>query len=209
MVRPWRQRRGAFAFVAALAVVMAIAMAQHLGWTAPSDRGIMNAIGAMRATATGATITLIMRWASIVGDTAGRIPIIVVACLTLLALKRRSDALWLLVVTIGGTLLNLALKQLVAAPRPDLLPHLDIVHSYSFPSGHAAGNMMLFGALAILIRRPWAWGVAAAIILLIGASRVWLGVHWPSDVLAGWIEGIGWLLLCVTGAQGRRQTTNI
>jgi undecaprenyl-diphosphatase len=96
----------------------------------------------------------------------------------------------------GGTLLNFVLKQIFAAPRPDLLPHLDIVHSYSFPSGHAAYNMMLFGALAMLSRRRIGYVLAGMVIALIGISRVWLGVHWPSDVLAGWITGFGWLCLC-------------
>jgi undecaprenyl-diphosphatase len=107
-------------------------------------------------------------------------------------------------VEIGGTLLNLILKQIFAAPRPDLLPHLDIVHSYSFPSGHAAGNMMFFGALAMLAGRRWAYGAGGAMIALIGASRVWLGVHWPSDVMAGWIEGLGWLVLCAVWLPARR-----
>ena len=117
---------------------------------------------------------------------------------------RRAAALWFAGVEIGGTLLNLILKQIFAAPRPDLLPHLDIVHSYSFPSGHAAGNMMFFGALAMLAGRRWAYGAGGVMIALIGASRVWLGVHWPSDVMAGWVEGLGWLVLCAVWLPARR-----
>src|SRR3546814_4413138 len=83
-----------------------------------------------------------------------------------------------------------------AAPRPDLLPHLDLVRSYGFPSGHAAGNMIFFGALAMLAGRRSGYVGMGLAIALIGISRVWLGVHWPSDVLAGWIEGLGWLALC-------------
>ena len=81
---------------------------------------------------------------------------------------RRAAASWFAGVEIGGTLLNLILKQIFAAPRHDLLPHLDIVHSYSFPSGHAAGNMMFFGALAMLAGRRWAYGAGGAMIALIG-----------------------------------------
>ena len=122
----------------------------------------------------------------------------------LLWLRRSGDALWLALMMAGGTALNLILKQIFAAPRPDLLPHLDIVHSYSFPSGHAAGNMMMFGALAMLARRRGGYWAAGMMIALIGASRVWLGVHWPSDVTAGWIEGLGWLALCRVWLPARR-----
>ena len=131
-----------------------------------------------------------------VGGTVGRLLIIGAGLLVLIAGGRRAAARWLALVMAGGTVLNLGLKQVFAAPRPDLLPHLDIVHSYSFPSGHAAGNMMLFGALAMLIGGRVACLAGGAMILLIGVSRIWLGVHWPSDVLAGWIEGLGWLILC-------------
>jgi undecaprenyl-diphosphatase len=88
------------------------------------------------------------------------------------------------------------LKQIFAAPRPDLLPHLDIVHSFSFPSGHSAGAMILFGGLALISGRRWTYVLGGAGVALIGVSRIWLGVHWPSDVLAGWIVGVGWLGFC-------------
>lgn len=137
-----------------------------------------------------------MQAASVIGDTGGRLLIVGAALAALLWMGSRIGARWLAIVMAGGTLLNLGLKQIFAAPRPDLLPHLDIVHSYSFPSGHAAGNLILFGALAMLAGSRAGYLVAGAMVASIGISRIWLGVHWPSDVLAGWVEGLGWLALC-------------
>ncbi|KFG89758.1 Phospholipid phosphatase [Sphingobium herbicidovorans NBRC 16415] len=185
---------GAGAFLLALVGVLAIALLQRSGVLDGLNIGAMTVAGEARAISPA--ITSIMLAASRIGDTVGRIAVIIAAVALLLWRGRRSGAQWLALVMAGGTLLNLGLKQLFAAPRPDLLPHLDIVHSYSFPSGHAAGNMMLFGALAMLAGRWGSYVLAGLLIALIGISRVWLGVHWPSDVLAGWMEGLGWLCLC-------------
>ena len=230
--------RGVGIFFLALLGVLAIALLQRSGWFDPLNIAAMKAAGAGRAAAPW--ITPIMVAASVIGDTVGRLLIMAVVAIVLLYRRQRHAAQWLALVTVGGTFLNTGLKQIFAAPRPDLLPHIDIVHSYSFPSGHSAGSMILFGALAMLVRgrpepgaprtpfalslskgftsfrkkrastgsartefrNPNSWHVplpylaAALIIALIGTSRVWLGVHWPSDVLAGWIEGLGWLCLC-------------
>ena len=233
--RSWQ--RGAGLFLLALLAVLAIALLQRSGWFDPLNIAAMKAAGAGRAAAPW--ITPVMVAASIIGDTIGRLLIMAVVAIALLYRRQRHAAQWLALVTVGGTFLNTGLKQIFAAPRPDLLPHIDIVHSYSFPSGHSAGTMILFGALAMLTRLglgapppPFAlslskgfpssfekkrastssarteWNnsgkkqpvlpylTAALIIALIGTSRVWLGVHWPTDVLAGWIEGLGWLCLC-------------
>jgi undecaprenyl-diphosphatase len=187
--------KGAGALALALFCVLAIALMQRYGWLDGLNVGLMGMAGQARDSDTGRIVTVIMQAASDLGGTVGRFCILGFygAALWWTARKR---ALWLLLTVISGTLLNLALKQVFAAPRPDLLPHLDIVHTYSFPSGHSAGNMMVFGALALLAaRRRVYWG-AAMLIALIGISRVWLGVHWPSDVTAGWIEGLGWLAFC-------------
>ncbi len=193
-----RINRGIAVFALALVIILLIALAQRWNWLTPFNHSVMVAAGAARDTATGQGITRLMLFASEdVGDTLGRIILTLTVTAWLWWKRSRADALWLLLVVIGGTLLNLGLKQVFAAPRPDLLPHLDIVKTYSFPSGHAAGNMIFFGGAAIGIGQRWAWVVAACAILLIGISRIWLGVHWPTDVLAGWVEGIGWLTLCV------------
>ena len=179
----------------ALFCVLGIALLQRQGWLDGLNFGLMGAAGRARDSGVGAIVTRIMQLASAVGGTAGRFVLLTACCVALWRMAR-ARALWLLCTVAGGTLLNLAAKQIFAAPRPDLLPHLDLVHSYSFPSGHAAGNMIFFGALAMLGARRSVYVLMGAAIALIGISRVWLGVHWPSDVLAGWIEGLGWLALC-------------
>ena len=191
---PLRKSAGALAL--ALFCVLMIALAQRAGWLDGPNFGLMEAAGRGRETWLGGQVTTAMRLVSAVGGTAGRLALLAVVLMPLLWFGWRRSALWLALTMAGGTLLNLALKQIFAAPRPDLLPHLDIVHTYSFPSGHAAGNMMVFGALAMLAGGRGAYAAAGAMIAMIGVSRVWLGVHWPSDVTAGWIEGLGWLIFC-------------
>ncbi len=194
---------GAGALALALFCVLLIALAQRAGWLERVNVGLMTLAGEGRDTGPGGTVTMVMRLASAIGGTLGRITLLALVLAPLLWAGHRRSAAWLAGMMAGGTLLNLGLKQIYAAPRPDLLPHLDIVHSYSFPSGHSAGNMMFFGALALLAGGRVAQALAATMILLIGVSRVWLGVHWPSDVLAGWIEGLGWLALCAVWLPAR------
>jgi undecaprenyl-diphosphatase len=97
-------------------------------------------------------------------------------------------------------------KYWVARVRPDLEPHLVVVRTSSFPSGHAASSMIFYLALALALtaRTRWRRPAAAGAILLslaIGTSRVLLGVHWPSDVIGGWAFGMLWVLLTLRLAQ--------
>lgn len=192
--RSWKA--GAGAFVLALLFVLCIALAQRQGWLDRINEGLMVQAGAWRHGPVGRHLTAPMQIASVVGGTAARLVLLAAVASALVWRGLRRHAVWLLVTVVGGSLLNLLLKQIFSAPRPDLLPHLDIVNSYSFPSGHAAGNMIFFGALAMIAGRGSVHALAALAIVWIGISRVWLGVHWPSDVIAGWAEGIGWLALC-------------
>ncbi len=113
-------------------------------------------------------------------------------------------ALLVLVAVGGGMLLSTALKLGFARPRPDLVPHGVRVYTASFPSGHAMLSAVTYLTLGALLARVQAQrrvkafllGLAIALTLVIGMSRVYLGVHWPSDVLAGWCGGAAWASLC-------------
>jgi undecaprenyl-diphosphatase len=131
--------------------------------------------------------------------------LLTVAVAAWLALRRLWGATWLLLASVGGgivvsTLLKLAFER----ARPDLVPHGSHVSSASFPSGHSMMAAVVYLTLGVLLarveprRRTKAYVLSVAVILtlLVGVSRVYLGVHWPTDVLAGWSIGAGWALLC-------------
>jgi len=114
------------------------------------------------------------------------------------------QALVVLVAVGGGQIVSSLLKLGIDRPRPDLVSHLVNVQTLSFPSGHAMMaavtyltlGSMLAGIVPGRSTRIYVLGVAILITLLVGVSRVYLGVHWPSDVLAGWCAGFAWATLC-------------
>ena len=113
-------------------------------------------------------------------------------------------ALFVFIASGGGWLLNNALKAVFARPRPAIVPHLHEVMSPSFPSGHAmtsAAVYLTLGALMMHISKGrvtkiYCMTIAMLATLLIGSTRVYLGVHYPTDVLAGWLIGMSWALMC-------------
>jgi undecaprenyl-diphosphatase len=126
-----------------------------------------------------------------------------------LVLQRKTHAaLFVLVAVGGGLLLSSLLKMGFDRPRPDLVPHGSVVYTASFPSGHsmmAAVTYLTLGALLARVQprrslKLYLLGLAVLLAVAVGVSRVYLGVHWPTDVLAGWALGAAWALLCWTVA---------
>lgn len=113
-------------------------------------------------------------------------------------------AAFVFVATAGGWLANSLLKDVFQRARPEVVPHMRDVMSLSFPSGHAmtsAAVYLTLGALSMRVAdgrvtKFYCMAVAMGLSILVGASRVFLGVHYPTDVLAGWLAGMLWALAC-------------
>lgn len=130
------------------------------------------------------------------------------------ALLRRFRAAALIVAAaLGGLALNAALKDLFARSRPDTLLHLTEVSTASFPSGHAMLSATIYLSLAAIIAqltarhgaRLYILGIALLLTGVVGVSRVYLGVHYPTDVLAGWAIGASWAICCWLAMHGLRR----
>jgi undecaprenyl-diphosphatase len=113
-------------------------------------------------------------------------------------------AVFVLLASSGGWILNDILKTLFDRPRPSVVPHLREVSTLSFPSGHALTSAVVFLTLGTLLMRVvnhrlakwYCISIAMTATVLVGASRVYLGVHYPTDVIGGWLIGLSWALIC-------------
>lgn len=131
----------------------------------------------------------------------------------LVVVRARGAAVLLAGALVGGGLLTAVLKRYFERPRPDLVSHAVDVSTASFPSGHAMLSAVTYLTLAALLTRlqlkpaakAYLMFAAALLSILIGLSRVYLGVHWPTDVLAGWSVGAAWAILCWLAARALQQ----
>lgn len=144
-------------------------------------------------------------------DRAGQTIVTVAAVFILLIAKKWRTGLWYgLTVLIGSDFLNSAVKEVYQRIRPTEIDHLIEQGGHAFPSGHAMGSMIVYGGLLFLIIRflntrrqnnnwmKWVLGfIIGLLILMIGLSRIYLGVHYPSDVIAGFSLGFAWLSLSI------------
>ena len=192
----------------AFLLVASIGFAVHSGWTAAVDMRLLAAI----RHAGGASLRQAVVDLTALGG--GTVLIVLNAAVILLLWLRRDRfaALRLLGIVVGGRLAVDLVKTIVARTRPPSLDPAIMLHSWSFPSSHAANATITYLALALIAshgavrpaERRLLLGLAALLALTIGLTRVWLGVHWPSDVLAGWLFGLGWVALTSTVPVPRR-----
>ena len=140
----------------------------------------------------------------------GVLALVIAASVLFLFITRQRVGAWMVsAATVGGIAATFVFKAVFARPRPDLLLHDAYVTSSSFPSGHAVMAAVVYLTLGALIAREFSnlllkayvMSVAVAVTLLVGLSRVYLGVHWPSDVLGGWSLGAAWALVCWATAE--------
>jgi membrane-associated phospholipid phosphatase len=151
-------------------------------------------------------MTFLMKAVSLVGDTPEMALLAIVGAMLLWRAQHRIEAAVVLAAASGSSLLINGFKTLYDRPRPPVGQRLAIETNPSLPSGHALGSVVVIGVLAVVVLlvvrnvvvRVLAVAAAVVTVATIGISRLYLGVHWTTDVLTGWFLGGAWLALCVT-----------
>ncbi len=187
---------------AALALVIFVVAALFGGPGSLSDIDAIKALATFRLAHPGLTSAAI--GLTNVGGAPGMIAILV-AVLALLAYRKHwRQAAAFAAIVLGGRAVVELIKLAIHRPRPAFGPYPVNVASYSFPSAHAANSMITLLAMALVVApaRYRTGAVLAAIVIsgIIGSTRPYLGVHWPSDVIAGWAFGIAWVTALATAS---------
>lgn len=144
------------------------------------------------------------------GNPSFVVPLALAVLMLLWWRRHRQEAQVFALACLGGAILSTGLKLAFGKPRPQLWPLLISEKTFSYPSGHALGSMVLYGFSAYLLATRWPkyagliYGLASLLIAAIGFSRLYLGVHWPTDVIAGYSVGFLWVMACVTLLRLRR-----
>lgn len=144
------------------------------------------------------TVDRFMIDVSTLGGARGMVPLIVLALITLLLRSRHKEALFMALAYGGAVLLNALAKALFHSPQPHLWISPAPEQGYGFPSGHAMSSLAALAALSILAwPTRWRWPaliLGGLVVILVGVSRVYLGVHYPSDVVAAWAAALAWVV---------------
>ena len=197
---------GSAAVAMLLAAIILLAYGMHASDTLPAlDRTVALA---MREHA-GPLVTGALRAATWLGSLAVVLPLTALGCALLMRRRRTLDAVLLTTTTLGAVVLNALAKLAVARPRPEfVVPLIARPETFSFPSGHAAAASAFYLSAALLATEGQSWSrgrralaLAAALVVVgaVGLSRIYLGVHYLSDVAAGTALGTLWMVLCVIG----------
>ena len=207
MNRAWLRPAYGIAFVCGLSFVL-LTGAFSRGWTDPIDRAVLNGLrGNSKVLSADAPLWLIEIMRDITSLAGvGLVILIGLMVLIYLGLRRKWRAMIVAIVLMAGNQISVSLiKSFISRPRPDLVEHGAVVATHSFPSGHSATA----AAIALLLAwtgarlhevrsiRAFCWVLGVGAALLIGFSRMYLGVHWFSDVVAGLMLGSCWAFLCI------------
>lgn len=180
---------------AATAAGKLLGLAERPDGSTGFDRSITSWVVAHRASA----LTSLAHALSTVGSQAVLVPVVAVVAILLLARGPRGPAGWLLVIWAGAIELYSLTKHFVGRPRPPMHLWITSASSSAFPSGHATQSLATFGGLALvcaaLLPKARLPGLALAVLIAagVGWSRVYLGVHWATDVIAGWLAAAAWV----------------
>ena len=174
------------------------------------DADLVRGLGEYRQASPALTMWMI--WLTQLGGAAVLVPVAAGTAGALWWRERTRAAVWLLATVLGGRTLVELMKWATDRPRPAFGDHPVAVASQAFPSGHAANSMITYLAIALFALPPQLRTVGAviamAVSLAVGATRPFLGVHWPSDVVAGWLFGAAWAMLLWRWMQARRPITD-
>ena len=151
-------------------------------------------------------LTIIMSFFTSLGSSKTLLAFLFIAIVAMLLYKKNWEAIFLLFGTAGGLVLNEILKSIFQRQRPTLHRLIE-VNGYSFPSGHSMSSFIFYGMVCIFLFtflssraiKAIFFFITVFLILMIGLSRIYLGVHYPSDVIAGFAAGGAWLAVCIMG----------
>jgi undecaprenyl-diphosphatase len=177
------------------AVFLALAEGLDEAWLSGVDRSVLRTVEHLH----GDALTTLIKVITFFGASWGAALLTIAAISVLLWYRRRRDAVFLAAAMAGSGILQFVTKLVFERPRPAVFTPLTSWSTYSYPSGHAMASATLALALAVICwhtRLRWA-AVASgtAFALLIAFTRLYLGVHYPSDILAGWLLSIAWVVV--------------